>query len=670
MNPHKTAERALGQAVEHLQAGHFEPAENLCRRALAKTPDWPAALNVLGVIAFHTGRTEFSVELFQKVVSVEPGNADARLNLGNALKSLARLDEAEAAYRAASTLNPNDPLAQASLAVVLQDVGRLDEAISAFRKALAISPSDANAHFGLGNAFMSRGEANLAAESFRNAIAHGATHAEAPMNLGCALAELGRYDEAEAALRSAIKADPTSAEAYNNLGAVLTRQGKLDEALAALERALALHPDFVEAHNNVGRAQFERGDVERAEAAYRRALAVKPDDVDTLINLAGLGERANRLDIARPAIEAGLRLVPDHPSLNLLAAQCDRREGNLEAAVERLEKIDRTRASARIAIDIGFELGRVHDRLGNSSRAFEHFAEANRASASYPPHRGADKGEFLNLIDRITARLTPEWLGSWNEAPPLTRRAPAFMVGFPRSGTTLTEQILASHPQLCTLDEKPTIDSVLAHVPGYPDSLRGLAPEQIQRLRQIYFNTAETFVDAGEDTLLVDKMPLNIAHIPLIWRIFPGARFILVMRHPYDACLSCFMQDFVINSAMASFHTLPDAATLYAKIMRLWQTSTRVLPLEYHVVRYEELVSDFEPQVRALLEFLGVGWDPAVHAYAEHARGRGRIRSPSYYQVTEPIYQRARDRWRCYAREFEPLESILQPFVEEFGYEL
>ena len=188
--------------------------------------------------------------------------------------------------------------------------------------------------------------------------------------------------------------------------------------------------------------------------------------------------------------------------------------------------------------------------------------------------------------------------------------------------------------------EKPTIDSLLAEVPGYPQSLPGLTSEHIERLRGTYFETASRYVDSGQDNLIIDKMPLNIAHLALIWRVFPGAKFILVARHPCDVCLSCFMQNFFINSAMANFYTLRDAAMLYAKTMRLWHTSTRTLPLQYRVVRYEDLVNDFEAQVRRLLGFLEVEWDPAVHNYAEHARSTGPV-DPDCSCYTCSHYSRA-----------------------------
>jgi Sulfotransferase family len=155
----------------------------------------------------------------------------------------------------------------------------------------------------------------------------------------------------------------------------------------------------------------------------------------------------------------------------------------------------------------------------------------------------------------------------------------------------------------------------------------------------------------------------------LIWRVFPDAKFILAVRHPCDVCLSCFMQNFALNQAMATFYSLESTAALYAKVMGLWQQYVQKLPIRYHRIRYEDLVSNFEHETRRLLDFLEVGWDDAVLQHTEHARKRGTISTPSYHQVTQPIYQHAKYRWKRYAKQLESVMETLQPYIEYFGYE-
>ena len=223
-----------------------------------------------------------------------------------------------------------------------------------------------------------------------------------------------------------------------------------------------------------------------------------------------------------------------------------------------------------------------------------------------------------------------------------------------------------------TLEEKPAVDimeqAFLQWAGNRKDALAELGTEQIEQLRMLYFDEVARQIKRDPEAILVDKLPLNIVKIPLIWRVFPRSRFILVLRHPCDVCLSCFMQSFLVNQAMANFFTLENTARTYAKVMGLWQNFERMLPLNYRRIRYEDMVEDLEGETRMLLDFLGVGWDDAVLDHVEHARRRGVINTPSYHQVTQPVYRDAKFRWKRYARELEPVMPILRPYIELFGY--
>ena len=254
----------------------------------------------------------------------------------------------------------------------------------------------------------------------------------------------------------------------------------------------------------------------------------------------------------------------------------------------------------------------------------------------------------------------------------VTEESPVFFIGFPRSGTTLLEQVLSSHPRVQTLEEKRTVSELVnliaAWAGGYPSALATLSAADIAQLRAAYFQVVDQALRRQPGRILIDKLPLNILKIPVIQRVFPHAKFIVSVRHPCDVCLSCFMQSFELNSAMANFLTLEDTTAFYVKVMALWQKCLRVLPLDYHLVRYEDLVERFEHETRRVLEFIGVGWDDAVLGYAEHARRRETIATPSYHEVTEPIFQRAKYRWHHYAKELEPYMRRLAPYIEYFGY--
>jgi hypothetical protein len=247
-----------------------------------------------------------------------------------------------------------------------------------------------------------------------------------------------------------------------------------------------------------------------------------------------------------------------------------------------------------------------------------------------------------------------------------------FLVGFPRSGTTLLDQILDGHPRLQVMEEKPAlfdIRSTIDTMPGgYPSALASLKETDIQNLRDRYLRNVERHIDRRPGTILVDKLPLNICSIPLIVRLFPNSRIILALRHPCDVVLSNFMQDYKLNDAMANFLTIDSAARFYKRVMGFWLQCVELFPLSVHTIKYEDLVHDFEGEIRNLLRFLDVDWNDAMLDYRRHAQHRRKIVTPSYAQVTEPIYERAKFRWMHYEDYLKPVLKDLQPFIKAFRY--
>jgi len=483
---------------------------------------------------------------------------------------------------------------------------------------------------------------------------------------------LERHDEALEAYEKVLALDPSSASAHNNFGTLMQRRGHHDRAVEAFEKALDLNGNFVDAWINLGRVLGESNEPERAEAAFKRALDLAPDRAETLGELAQLYEFTNRVEDALETAHRGIAVDPDDAVCNLVAAMCDRRSGRIDEGIRRLESLVATLDPAK-SYRMRFELGALYDRVGDTGKAFEHYEEANRLYRSAGGGYAENKQRYLQKIATLRATFTPDWVRSWTPPPSEKRPSPVFLVGFPRSGTTLLEQIIDAHPRLAAIDERRTLEVVAEDVAamdaGYPGALADLSADTLDDLRAAYFAAADQYAEQPPDGLVVDKLPLNISDAGLIHRLFPDAQFIVAVRHPCDACLSAFMQYFTINDAMANTFTIDDTAALYAEVMSLWRQYVDVLPLAWHRIRYEDLVDDVEGQVRGLFEFLGVGWDDAVLAYTAHAQNRGRIFTPSYQQVSQPIYTRSRYRWRAYERELEPVMAVLRPWIEYYGYD-
>lgn len=583
-----------------------------------------------------------------------------------------RLDEAQVLYDSVCKTDPMDVEAWVKSSVTLRRLGRHADAESCARRAALLSPALAIVHHALAAALQCQGKLDEALAAYRRAIRLKPDYADAHYLLGNALMETGQLQEAEANLRRALELRPLFFEALSDLGAVLLMTGQVSAAPPVLEQALAMRPDSPEVLANLANLLEMDERVEEALALYQRALRARPDSLDVLAKQAELLEKAGRMEMATQALTQGLARDPAHPVLNLVAARLERREERHADGAARLEAVlarpmpENTRGEAQLL------LAQLYDRLGRTDEVLGHLTEGKRRTAAAADPEGSGRRRFLDKIDYYQALA--RHLGPSRLADPVGPESvsPIFLIGFPRSGTTLLEQILDSHPALRTMEEKPTAAALeqafFDLTGGGTDALDRLDSEQIATLRHVYWKETARHVSPVEGVRLVDKLPLNTVRVPLLWRIFPEARFILAIRHPCDVTLSCLMQNFGANDAMAGFTSLQSVAEIYARVMGAWREYAEHLPLHWHRIRYEDLVADFEPEARRLVDFLGMEWDDAVLDHTRHAQTRGLINTPSYHQVTQPIYQHARYRWKRYEQDFAPVLATLQPFIQHFGY--
>ena len=597
-----------------------------------------------------------------------------------------RLARAGALYARVLALAPDQPDALHLSGLLAHAAGDGDRARTLIEKAIAADARRAAFHNSLGVVRLDCGDAAAAIGHFDRALACDPLYAEAFNNRGNTLQRLGRFAEAIASYDRALALRPDYPEALCNRGRALHLTDRPAEAVAAFEQALALRPGYSGAGRYLGDSLADLGRRDAAREAYGRVLAAVPDDADALAGLAALEERANRLAEAAAAAERALARDPRRVRAALTSARVYRRQGRIADGLARLQPFTEppgvTGAAPggdEAAALVAFERAMLHDRAGDYAAAYAAFVEGNRRMEGAWPVADADRAFFPDLVARLARRFTADWVAGWTPppvAPPDDPPDPVFLVGFPRSGTTLLEQMLDAHPALRTLEEKDTIDVVrrrVAAMPGgYPDALATLSACALDDLRALYRGEVARHLGGGPASassgLLVDKMPLNSIEAGLIHRLFPRARFLLALRHPADVVLSNFMQAFKPNAAMVQFGSLAAAARFYAAVMGLWQQYQRVLPLAVHVVRYEDLVADVEGETRRILAFLDLPWESRVLDYREQAEGRA-IATPSYHQVVEPVYRRAIGRWRNYRPFLEDVLPLLAPFVGAFGYD-
>ena len=584
---------------------------------------------------------------------------------------LGQLDRAAGLYEKVLRRQPNHPDALHLLGLIANSGKDHDRALKLITHAIELNGENAAYHNSLGTVLLALGRAEDAESSLRRAIDLNPAYPEAHNNLGNALQELARFEEAVSSYNMAVHFSPKYAEAHCNCGRALQMVGERQQAAAAFRLALDLKPDYVKAIRNLGDVLWELEELEEAQASFERAIELDPEGEDNYVALAVFFERSSKLEDGLAMAEQALRIKPGVLEAQVVAAKCERRLGREQEALSRLEVLNPERYDVVGGEAALYELAALCDRTGNFQRAYHVYTTANELAAENPLWKRVDKNRYPQHIIELKTAFTTEWMESWTPPVPYWGVQPIFLIGFPRSGTTLLDQILDAHPSLHTIEEKPAVDVIKQRVRempgGYPDALASMTAEDVARLREAYFAEVASYMNGVPDGILVDKHPLNIMDAGLVYRLFPRAKLLLALRHPCDVVLSGFMQYFEPNLAMVQFGTLQDAAEFYRGVMGLWQQYAAVLPLSVHASRYEDLVAEFEPQTRRILDFLELPWDDSILEYAERAKGR-RIATPSYHQVTQPIYSRSVSRWLNYREPMAEVLPILRPFIDAFGY--
>ena len=414
-------------------------------------------------------------------------------------------------------------------------------------------------------------------------------------------------------------------------------------------------------------------------------------------------EHLDRLDDAKEYVDSALRINGDDPQANITKAHVDFKSGDYEAAVQRLEKvIEYGHMNAQLRSKAWHEIGMALDRMGESDRAFDAFTKCGEATQETGEYKSLDINRPLMLISQYRKVCSPEWLdcvpavtelGVDDDTPQIV-----FLIGFPRSGTTMTEQILCAHKMIRSADERPYLHETRQEARRMTNAgndagvmLSRLTKDHIIRLRKSYFHRITVGVVGGmggvggteeserneeasatssraSSMVLIDKLPLNLLDLPFILHVFPDCRIIMALRDPRDVCLSCFMQDFRLNSEMAHFVSLSGAARFYEKVMSFYLELRPMITVPIMEVRYEDTVTDLSAQSRRLTEFLGVPWEEGMLRFHEQARRRN-ISTPSYEAVRKPINSKAVARWKRYEGYFEDVSRYLQSFISAFGYD-
>ena len=679
--------QALIFAEQKRRRGYLADADDLARRAAAVEPDNAEAAHMLGIIAHQSGKTAEAIDHLRRAVAIKPDAALYHANLGEMCRLAGRIDEAIAAGRRAIELDPNNAGAHSNLGIALFDRGQFEEPLSLYDHAIALDPNFAQAYSNRGNVLQRLKRFAEAEPDYRRAVELQPAFADAWSNLGTCLRELKRPEEAETVYRKALEFNPNNPEMLDNLAlalkdlerldeaaellrralvvesldekiymhyaTVLLDQHKLDEAAAANRRALALNADNHDALNVAGRIAFERHDLEAALANYRRALALKPDLPDAYNNMGNALKELGQIEAAQDAYEAANGLDPniagvyvnladtkkftrDDPHLAAMEA--------LAAKTEGLSKTDRR--------DLDFALGKAYADLQDYERSFGHYLAGNAAKRSTIDY---DETVAFAVFDSIEATFTRELVAQKSGVGDPSS-VPIFVIGMPRSGTTLVEQIIASHPSVYGAGELTVLNELAHSLPGsdgsgsrYPDLVPGLDASALRNIGASYVAAVRKLAPTAER--ITDKMPANFYFAGLIHLALPNAKIIHCMRDPVDTCVSCFTKLFAAQQNPT--YDLAELGRYYKGYERLMAHWRQVLPPQTMLeVQYEEVVADLEGQARRILAYCGLPWDKRCLSFHQTDRP---VRTASATQVRQPIYKSAVGRWRVYEEYLGPL---------------
>ena len=614
--------RELAAGLAHHHAGRFDRAEASYRKVLRKTPDNVEALSLLGVIAHERGHHDYAIQLVSRALAKRPDFADAHLTLGRAQFALGKPDEAAASYRRALAINPDLALAHCNLSGLLNAEGAHEAGLASAEHAIRLMPD------------LSPGFANR----------------------GVALSGLRRFADAEAAFRQALALAPNTAEVLTDLGQVLSDLKRYDEAVALHQQAIALQPENAIAHYRLAIALFYAGDPYGSEASCRRAVSFDPDLAVAWSGLGQILKALGRFDEARSCLARAIAIDPEAADAHAGLAIMGQQTGGEE-------QLDRLRALAasterpqRLRIDAGFALGMLLDKADRCDEAFAAFEMANTLRRQWLTASGTlfDRAALRQQVDDLIASCTPELYSSVeDEGNP--SEVPVFIVGMPRSGTSLVEQVAASHSGVYGAGELRDVGAIVEALQEHgrsrppdeldPDLARRLADQYEARLRLLGRGAVR----------VIDKMPDNIVHLGLIAVLFPGARVIFCRRDNRDTCLSCYFSRF--DDAIAWSCDLGDCGVRAMEIERLANHLREVLPLRMLTIDYEMLVADLEGQSRRLIDFLGLDWQPACLEFHKTQRP---VLTASGWQVRQPLFNHSVGRWRRYQTHLGPLLNVLE----------
>ena len=601
--------------------------------------------------------------LYEQLCKSRPKDIEYRLTLAIIYRRLGKFKKAEEICRHALLLQGNNAQAHHVSGSIQQCLGNLDGAIASYNTAIRLDPELAETHYFLGNALQLSGQTRDAAESYRKAIQHQPSFLEALSNLGAVLIALHQFGEARTVLEKASRLSPSQVQILCNLGDLSLMEDDTGQAMDYAKSALHINPQFLDAHYLMGRAYRKKGEYTQALDHFRDALKLQPDNENVIGSAAELLEIRGDFNAAQNLIAPLVQRETHNPLVLWAYSALARHYNNERKAATLIENaLGKGGIETSHMIKLHSELGKQYDHLKEYPRAFEHYRQANQLEQKLNGTLRTNAGAGFTTEETVNQWFTEYGSDFWLHLPHsgATSNRPIFIIGMPRSGTTLAEQILSSHPSIHGAGELPDI-AELANQLG--DNGRGnnrfrylanMDKRALSVAATKYLGTLEKqYTDASR---VVDKMPTNFWHLGVISLLFPHAHIIHMMRDPRDVCASMYFQQFGATMTFTTdLRELAAYYSAYAAIMHFWK---KVLDIQIMDVQYEDLVADQETLIRKMVDFCRLEWSDSCLQFYMTARD---VNTPSYDQVRQPMYSKSVGRWKHYEKQLTPLIEALNP---------
>ena len=617
----KDVEVLSDRALQHYQEGHLQQAKDVCQRILRKQ-ERPDAILILAKIAHEQRDFKVAVERYQQFLGILPDHAQTHYNLG----------------------------------LVLNHLGRAERAIEHLSRSIKNADGDAEVYGQLGDAYTKLQRWEEAIEAYQHVLARHAEDVGTIIKLGNAFIAAQLLTKAISLYERAIETLPDNALLHRHLGASLHKMGQMQEAITCFEQALRLRPDYVGARIDFALVLRQLGKTEEALVQLEEAIDLEPGDVDAHMSLALTFRQMGQTELAVERLEQFLSARPTCGSAYYHISLMNPKQ-ELIPVVEKL--ISDPRLPNDDAINCHFALGNIFAASKSFDRAFRHFLKANtlhRQTFSYDPE------ENIQVFDRLIKVYSRDFFQSKRQSGSASE-LPVFIVGMPRSGTTLVEQILSSHNSVHgagEIEALPGVNRSIAQQLNYasplPECMSLVDEKIVEECSARYLR--ELALHCPTALRITDKLPGNFARIGLIKTLFPHARIVHCQRNPLDNCISLFFHNFMALSCSFELKELGQYYLDHQRLMSHWQN---LFPGEIFTLRYEELVMDQERVSRQLVDYLGLEWDDQCLDFHNNER---KVMTPSNMQVRQPIYKHSMNRWKQYEKHLQPLIEVLQPVLD------